>query len=622
MVPRYLLFPASLLLLGVAGCASVPTDWGRGDLARLTAERGRAAPQATDAKAFTDRALNGPLTADTAVQLALINNPDLRRQAAQLGFAAAELYDAGRLANPVFSLTRLSGDSSAGANVPQLTMGIAVNFVNLLFLPANTRYARAQFEAAKLEVGGAALDLAAEVEAAWYGAVGADQLAQMREAAAKAQRASADLSKRYFDAGNINARELAMERAAASQAALAAISARANAVEARSALNRLMGLSAEQTHWMLDARLAEPLPHEDEVSALQRQALDSRLDLASLRRKAQAIADRYGITRRTRLINSLEIGVERERDFDGALDVGPTLSLELPLFNWGGGRVTAIQAALDQAEADLDGRVLDVSNDVARFAARVQAMRQLAVEYREALIPERETVVARMQEEHNYMLIGVFEVLAAKQQEYEAYSGYIEAVRDYWMARSELTRAVGRRLPSSEQPAAPTLDPVEVLRPKDGGMDHSGHSKDGMPQDMEGMDHSRQGASEGREAAPHAGHSTKGMGGAKDGMQEMPGMEDMDHSQPGKAAAEPDGSPAGNPMPGMPGMVHGAPAAATSEAVRNACAGAKANPSDLVNQALLLKCREAQAVDPHAGHPAPPPAKPKRASDPESPHVH
>lgn len=623
MVPRYLLFPASLLLLGVAGCASVPTDWGRGEVAHLTAERGRSAPQTTDAKAFTDRALNEPLTADTAVQLALINNPDLRRQAAQLGFAAAELYDAGRLANPVFSLTRLSGDSSAGANVPQLTMGIAVNFVNLLFLPANTRYARAQFEAAKLEVGSAALDLAAEVEAAWYEAVGAHQLAQMREAAAKAQRASAELSKRYFEAGNINARELAMERAAASQAALAAISARAKAVEAHSALNRLMGLSAEQTRWTLDARLAEPLPHEDEVSALQRRALDSRLDLASLRRKSQAIADRYGITRRTRLINSLEIGVERERDFDGALDVGPTLSLELPLFNWGGGRVTAIQAALDQAEADLDGRVLDVSNDVARFAARVQATRQLAVEYREALIPEREAVVARMQEEHNYMLIGIFEVLAAKQQEYEAYSGYIEAVRDYWVARSELTRAVGRRLPSSEQPATPTVDPVEVLRPKDVGMDHSGHSKGGMPQDMEGMDHSQQGASEGPEAAPRAGHSMKGMGGgSKDDMQDMPGMEDMDHSQPGKAAAKPDGSPAGNSKPGMPGVGHGAPAAAASEAVRNACADAKADPSDLVNQALLLKCREAQAVDPHAGHPAPPPAKPEPASEPESQHVH
>ena len=171
MVSRFKLLPASLLAAGLVGCASVPADWGRADVGKMTAERGRAVPQVADAKSFTTQALSTPLTADTAVQLALINNPDLRRETARLGFAAAEVYNAGRLANPVFSLTRMSGDSSAGANVPQLTLGLAFNFANLLFLPANSRIAGAQFEAAKLEVASVAMDLAAEVESAWYAAV-------------------------------------------------------------------------------------------------------------------------------------------------------------------------------------------------------------------------------------------------------------------------------------------------------------------------------------------------------------------------------------------------------------------------------------------------------------------
>lgn len=426
-------------------------------------------------RAFTTNALREPLTVDTAIQLALIHNPAVRREAAHLGFAAAEVYEAGRLANPVFSLTRLSGDSSAGANVPQLTLGIAFNFVNLLFLPANNRYAQAHFEAAKLSISAAALELAADVEVAWYEATGADQLAQMREAAARAGRASADLAKRYFDAGNIGARELAMEQAAASTAALAAISARAEAVGARSRLNRLMGLHADQNAWTLDARLAEPLPQEDETADLQRLSLDARLDVASLRRRAQAIAERYGFTRRTRVISGIEIGVERVRDFDGAIDVGPTLSLELPLFNWGGGRVAAVRAALAQAEAELDERVLDVSNEIQLGSSKVRAARSLADEYRRVLIPQREAIVARAQEQQNYMLIGIFEVILAKQQEYEAYAGYIEAVRDYWIARTELARAVGRRLPSSAQQQKPTLYPTDVLRPKGKVMDHSQH---------------------------------------------------------------------------------------------------------------------------------------------------
>lgn len=468
--------PAAMLIAALTGCASVPSDGGRSEVARMTAERGRVLPNPADTDAFTAAALREPLTLDTAIQLALIHNPAVRREAAHLGFAAAEVYEAGRLANPVFSLTHLSGDSSAGTNVPQLTLGIAFNFVNLLFLPANTRFAQAQFEAAKLSVGAAALELAADVEVAWYEATGADQLAQMREAAARAGRASADLAQRYFDAGNISARELAMEQAAASTAMLAAISARAAAVGARSRLNRLMGLAADQNVWTLDARLAEILPEEDDAAELQRLSLDARLDVASLRRRAQAIADRYGFTRRTRVVSGIEIGAERERDFDGAIDAGPTLSLELPLFNWGGGRVAAIQAALDQAEAELDERVLNVSNEVQLGSARVAAARALADEYRRVLIPQREAIVARAQEQQNYMLIGIFEVIVAKQQEYEAYAGYIEVVRDYWIARTELARAVGRRLPSSAQEPKPTLGPTDVLRPKGEVMDHRQHS--------------------------------------------------------------------------------------------------------------------------------------------------
>ncbi|MGV2480145.1 UNVERIFIED_CONTAM: hypothetical protein IGO34_25420, partial [Salmonella enterica subsp. enterica serovar Weltevreden] len=120
-----------------------------------------------------------PLTPEIAVQLALLNNPGLRRDTAELGFAAAQVYDAGRLANPVLSAVRLSPGDSTAANA-SLTLGIAVNFVNLLFLPANSRFAGAQFESAKLSLASRTLNLASEVEAAYYEAVGAEQLAQMR----------------------------------------------------------------------------------------------------------------------------------------------------------------------------------------------------------------------------------------------------------------------------------------------------------------------------------------------------------------------------------------------------------------------------------------------------------
>lgn len=60
-------------------------------------------------------------------------------------------------------------------------------------------------------------------------------------------------------------------------------------------------------------------------------------------------------------------------------------------------------------------------------------------------------------------------LLATKQQEYNAYQGYLEAIRDYWLARAELTRAVGNSLPSSAHIGEEYLDVDEYLQPKSNG---------------------------------------------------------------------------------------------------------------------------------------------------------
>jgi outer membrane protein TolC len=67
--------------------------------------------------------------------------------------------------------------------------------------------------------------------------------------------------------------------------------------------------------------------------------------------------------------------------------------------------------------------------------------------YREHLIPAREAAVARLAEKVNFMLAGSFELLMAKQQEYAAYEGSLEALHDYWQAQLALARAVGGPLP-------------------------------------------------------------------------------------------------------------------------------------------------------------------------------
>ncbi|NGY04585.1 TolC family protein [Solimonas terrae] len=469
---------AATLCLSVllAGCSSLPADLGRHDVEQQLADRGLNLPEARRDPAPSW--LAEPLSLDRAIQLALLDNPELRATTAQLGIAAADVYEAGRLANPLLSATSLS---AGGEPHTQLTLGIAVNFTDLLFLHARTRIAAAQFDSARLTVGNAALALAAEVEAAYRRVAAAEQQAQLQAKLAQAAQTAAALAQRYAAAGNLAPRDLALEQAAATQAALAADAAGLERQLARADFSRLLGLGADDDdRWRLAEPLALPAAAEDSVDDLLKLAMATRLDLAAARRHADAVAQRYGLTRRSRWLGDIEVGAERERDYDGSVHGGPSARIALPLFDWGRGRAARGAAELQIAEAEVRARELDVIHEVRAADARVRDARQRVERYRTQLIPAREDVVEQTQRAFNYMLVDVFDLLATRQQADAAYTGYIDALRDYWVARAGLAQAVGRRLPST--PASEAAVPLPVPAPTAG--DCGMAAMPDMPMDM------------------------------------------------------------------------------------------------------------------------------------------
>lgn len=441
----------SVLLVATAlltACAGLSVDGGRTEVGTLTAAHGRSLPTG-DAEDLSQRLLSEPLTADATVTLALLNSPTVRLGAARLGMAAAAVYDAARLSNPGLSVARLSSNDAAAVQ-PQVSFGLAFQFTELLFLSQRKAAATAESDVVKLEVADAVLALAADTEMAWYRAAAASQSATLQATLARGARASATLAQRFFDVGNLNARALALQQAAATEAEIAADAARAEAASQHTVLNARMGLPVARDGWVLAEGLPAPVATEPTLAEVQALAVDARLDIAAAQRRAQAVAQATGLARRTRLLGPLEVGVEYERETDGSRLLGPTLALELPLFNWGAGRAARASAQLEEAEAELDARVIDAGNAVKSTHGALLAARARVDRYREALIPAHEQVLAEMQREQNYMLIGVFELLAARRETSAVYVQYLDAVRDYWLARTALAQAVGRQLPTPE----------------------------------------------------------------------------------------------------------------------------------------------------------------------------
>lgn len=547
----------ALAALTLAACASIPQDRGFGDVRQLAADRGQALPDAVaaDRTAQVQDILAKPLTESDAVRVAFLNSPRIQREYARLGLSGAEVLQASRLSNPSFSAGWQG--STLGVDVSRYDFGLTQNFAELLLLPARTRLSKGDFERAKLDATQALLDLAAEVQSAYYEAAGAQQIATMRKTIATAATASADLSGRFKEAGNFTALEFAIDQAGASQALLDQEQAEADATRAKDSLNELMGLGPD-ARWEVASALPKPLDQEDALDELQKLASLKRADLESDRRLVALLQDNLGVTRDYRLLGSVDVGVQYERDTDRNRLLGPSLSLQLPIFSQGQPSLLRAESQLDQARADLRAKELEVANGVQAAYDRLLAARKRLDRLGKETIPLREAIVARTQERVNYMLVGVFDLLRARQDEYSAYQQYLEAVREYWQARGDLAHEVGARLPSDSLVGEPVVAPEYPVEPQGDGMGHMHH---GGGMSMPGMDHS------GPAANPHAGHDVPGMD-----------MKGMDHQSP----------------------------AAEADAAKAACAQLKsANPEDPLTQALKQKCQEntvPAASQKHSGH--------------------
>jgi len=369
----------------------------------------------------------------------------------RLGIARADVLAASRLGNPTLSagvLEPLSG------NVASLVSGgLTQSFTDLLLFRARKRLAEGAYQRARLSIAGTIFDLTLDVRAAWYTAVGAQQIAAARATIARAAQVSAGLAAQYHDAGNISVLQLDLEQAAATQARLAATRARTDSIRSRAALSLLLGLGGRDDHWSIDETLRTPVPQEDAPEVLLPLAISQRLDLLAARSDVALREQSLQITRRYRWWGHVDAGVEAERDDDRARLLGPTLSVQLPLFNQGQGAIARARAQVQEQRGELQALELSIDTGLRLAIQRVAAAREITEEYRSALIPQRDAVLAASQENANYMLIGTFDLLLTKQQQIDAYQGYLEAVRDYWLARIDLTRSVGARLPSDDMVA-------------------------------------------------------------------------------------------------------------------------------------------------------------------------
>lgn len=419
-----------------------------GDRLDHSVEWRRSASVDAEAERHMAEILAQPLTADGAVKVALLENRALQAEFEELGIAQADVIQAGLLRNPTFGWSRLEG-----GGVVKTTWGVEVDFLGLLLVVPKKRIEDIRFEHAKLRVTNAVLRHAAETRKAWAEALAAEQTAGFLEQAGELAGAEAELGNRQRKAGNLSLRDALRQQAFAAEVKLESARAGANAFAAREKLNRLMGLMDDNPAWKLPSRLPEIPVSTPQYDNLEAFGIAQRMDVRLAQKEAEAFAAALGLTRNSRFINVFDLGVETEKNTGEKRITGPTLKLELPIFDQGQARLARQEALYRQSEMRLYETAVNARSEIREARKRMTIAHRTATHAKEVLLPLRKQIVEQSQLFHNGMLIGVYELLADAHEQVGAVRIHIEAVRDYLTAQADLQMAVGGRLPDAEQPA-------------------------------------------------------------------------------------------------------------------------------------------------------------------------
>jgi cobalt-zinc-cadmium efflux system outer membrane protein len=393
--------------------------------------------------------LKEELTADNAVQIALLNNHELQAVYEELNIAQADLVQAGLLRNPVFSgEVRFATDGGGTAVV----LDVAQDFVSLLSMPLRKGRAQAAFEAAKVRVTAEVLDTAFEVQMAFFDYQAADQAREMRQTVMEATAASYDLAKRLGVAGNNRDLDVSNERAMHEQAKIDLAVAEAEVVRTRERMNALMGLWGEQTAaWHAAVRLPAVPETEAQFEGIERRAIESSLDLSLLRREMEVAARSAGIAKPFAWLEGADVGAAAERELEGGWSVGPSLSLPIPLFDQGQAKFGEAQARYRQAAERAVARAVEIRSRVRAAHSAVLSTHDRARYYEKVILPLRSQIVNQTQLQYNAMQVSAFQLLQARRDQIAAGGEYVESLRQYWQSRAVLDQILRGRMTPFEQ---------------------------------------------------------------------------------------------------------------------------------------------------------------------------
>ncbi|NIX78259.1 TolC family protein [Microvirga sp. c23x22] len=454
---RFLLAGAAFLPLALAGCATFSPDNGLSLARGITQqELGKGVVKTTtevDAAAAQARAealLKKPLTPDSAVQIALLQNRGLQAAFNDLGVSEAVYVEATLPPRPTFALSRLAGGLEL-----EVERQILIGLFELATLPGRAAIAEQRFRAAQFRTAEAVLRLAAETRRQYYRTIAANQQVAFLEQALASAEAMSQLAQQLGESGALNKLEQAREHAFYVELGAQLARARIEQKVARERLTRQLGVWGRE----IDFRLPNALPSlpASLVSAkdIERRALETRVDLRALRADLNAVAGQYGLTGATRFISDIELAGLQKYDRKTFIDAaegkvereklnrrGLEIAFQIPIYDFGEIGVRNAEETYMAAANRVAERAVNVRSEAREAYLRYRGHYDLAQHYQSRVLPLRQAIQDESLLQYSGMLADVSQLIIDARARILSNLDAINARRDFWIAATDLKAAL------------------------------------------------------------------------------------------------------------------------------------------------------------------------------------
>ena len=405
--------------------------------------------QAASAQVKTLLARKKSLDAETAVQIALINNKGLQTAYADLGDSAADAWQSTMLLNPTVSV------GFSGIGTPELEAfrtiegAITTNLLALMTKKRDIEIADTRFRQAQLNAAVRTLEVAANTRRAWINAVAAwENVGQLQRAQAAADAAS-ELAEKLGETGAMTKGAQAREHVFVAELAGETAKARLAARLAKEELTRLMGLWGSDVEYQIPNSLPYLPKSVVKRDAIEAEALRNRIDLQVAKLELEATARSYGLTEATRYVTDLEIltGFESEREVEDGKKKWETtaageLEFAVPIFDTGKARMRKAELGYMRAANELAEKAVNVRSEARSAYEAYRSNYDIARHYRNSVVPLRTKVEEESLLTYNGMISNTFELLTDTRDKINSILLSVNAKRDFWLAEANLAPAV------------------------------------------------------------------------------------------------------------------------------------------------------------------------------------